>query len=121
MKPNIALIGFMGTGKTAVGRILAKKLNLEFVETDTIIEEKTGQSIPQIFTASGETGFRELEIEVTKEVAKKQHTVIACGGGLVLNRINIDRLRQDAVIVNLTASPTVTLNVSRTRSDRDRY
>jgi shikimate kinase len=109
MKPNIALSGFMGTGKTAVGRILAKKLNLEFVETDTIIEEKTGQSIPQIFTASGETGFRELEIEVTKEIAKKQHTVIACGGGLVLNRINIDRLRQDAVIVNLTASPTVTL------------
>lgn len=109
MKTNIALVGFMGTGKTAVGQILAKKLRLKFIETDAVIEKKTGKSIPQIFNEIGETGFRELEIEVTKEVSRKQHTVIACGGGLVLNRINIDRLRQSAVIVNLTASPATTL------------
>ena len=108
MKTNIALVGFMGTGKTAVGRILAKKLNLDFIETDTLIETKTGKSIPQIFTDIGETGFRELEIEVTKELTTKIHSVIACGGGLVLNRINIDRLRQGAIIINLTASPVTT-------------
>ncbi len=109
MKNNIALIGFMGTGKTAVGRILAKKLKLEFIETDSVIENKTGQTIPQIFTDQGEMGFRELEIQAVKEIAYKQHAVIACGGGLVLNWINIDRLRQNAVVVNLTASPLVTL------------
>jgi shikimate kinase len=109
MKTNIALIGFMGTGKTAVGQILAKKLELKFIETDTMIERKAGKSIPQIFTDLGETGFRELEIEVTKEIANKQHSVIACGGGLVLNRINIDRLRQTSVMVYLSATPKATL------------
>ena len=109
MKSNIALIGFMGTGKTVVGQILAKKLKLKFIETDTMIEEKAYKSIPQIFTDMGEIGFRELEIEVTREIAQKRYSVIACGGGLVLNRINIDRLRQGAVIVNLTATPQATL------------
>jgi shikimate kinase len=109
MKTNIALIGFMGTGKTAVGQILAKKLELKFIETDTMIERKAGKSIPQIFTDLGETGFRELEIEVIKEIANKQHSVIACGGGLVLNRINIDRLRQTSVMVYLSATPKATL------------
>jgi shikimate kinase len=109
MKTNIALIGFMGSGKTAVGQILARKLELKFIETDTMIEKKTGKSIPQIFTDLGETGFRELEIEITKEIANKQHSVIACGGGLVLNRINIDRLRQTSVMVYLSATPGATL------------
>ena len=109
MKTNIALIGFMGTGKTAVGQILARKLKLKFIETDTLIEATAGKSIPQIFTDVGEIGFRELEIDITKTIARKRRSVIACGGGLVLNRINVDRLRQGAVIVHLTASPAITL------------
>ncbi len=109
MKTNIALIGFMGSGKTEVGQILAKKLKLKFIEIDTMIEKKAGVNIPQIFTDMGETGFRELEIEVTKETATKKHSVIACGGGLVLNRINIDRLRQTSVMVYLSATPKATL------------
>ncbi len=107
MKNNIALIGFMGTGKTAVGQLLAEKLGRKFVELDSLVEQKAGKSIPEIFQQNGETTFRELEIEVTKEVANQQNVIIICGGGLVLNQINIDRLREDAITVYLTASPSV--------------
>ena len=109
MKNNVALIGFMGTGKTAVGQVLAEKLCRIFVELDSLIELKAGKSIPEIFQQDGEIAFRELEIEVTREIAKEQYSVIACGGGIVLNRINIDRLRESSRIVYLTASPGVVL------------
>ena len=109
MKTNIALIGFMGTGKTTVGRVLAEKLRRSFVELDSLVEQKAGKSIPDIFQQDGETAFRELEIEVTKEVSKDKNLVIACGGGLVLNKINIDCLRESARVVYLTASPKVIL------------
>ena len=106
---NIALIGFMGTGKTAVGQVLANKLGLKFIELDSLIERKAGKSTPEIFQQDGETAFRELEIEVTKEIAREKGSVIACGGGLVLNKINIDRLRENSIIVYLTSSPRVIL------------
>ena len=109
MKSSIALIGFMGVGKTVVGKFLAKELNREFVELDSLIERKAGKPIPEIFEQDGEVAFRELEIEVIKEVAGNKNQVIACGGGIVLNKINIDRLRKDSVIVYLTASPSVIL------------
>jgi len=109
MKTNVALIGFMGMGKTAVGQALAKKLNKEFVELDSLIEHKAGKSIPEIFQQDGEIAFRELEIEVTKEVTKGKNLIIACGGGVVLNKINIDRLRNESRIVYLTASPRIIL------------
>ena len=109
METNIALIGFMGTGKTAVGQLLAKKLGSRFFELDLLIEQKAGKSIPDIFQQDGEVAFRELEIEVTKEVSKDKNLVIACGGGIILNKINIDRLRQQSRIVYLTASPGVIL------------
>ena len=115
MKTGIALIGFMGTGKTAVGQVLAEKLHREFVEMDSLIEQKAGKSIPEIFRQDGEVRFRELEIEVTREVAEKKNAVIACGGGIVLNKINIDRLKKECIIVYLTASPGVILR--RTAGD----
>lgn len=109
MKTNVALIGFMGVGKTVVGKVLAEKLNRKFVELDSLIERKADKSIPDIFQEDGEIAFRELEIEVTKEVSQKERMIIACGGGIVLNQINSDRLRQKSVIVYLTASPEVIL------------
>ena len=109
MKTSIALIGFMGTGKTAVGKALAKRLDKEFVELDSLIEQKAGKTIPEIFNQDGEVTFRELEIEVTREVAERKNAVIACGGGVVLNEINIERLRKGCIIVYLTASPRVIL------------
>ncbi len=109
MKTNIALIGFMGTGKTVVGQLLAKKLGRKFIELDSLIEQRAGKSILEIFQQGGEIVFRELEIEFTKKVAGEKYSVIACGGGIVLNKINIDRLRESSRIVYLTASPKVIL------------
>ncbi len=117
MKSNLALIGFMGTGKTAVGKVLAEKLNKDFIELDELIERKAGKTIPEIFAQEGEIAFRELEIEATRKAAEKKNKVIACGGGVVLNQINIDRLRKHSVIVYLTASPEVILK--RTSSDKN--
>jgi shikimate kinase len=115
MRTNIALIGFMGTGKSAVGKALAEKLGLKFVEMDLLIEEMAGKPIPDIFQQNGEITFRELEIEVTKRVAKKTGQVIACGGGMVLNKINVDRLRETSRMVYLKASPRKILE--RTSAD----
>ncbi len=115
MKTGIALIGFMGTGKTVVGRLLADKTGREFIELDAVIEEEAGRSIPEIFRTEGEIGFREREIEAVKLASGKKRVVIACGGGVVLNKINIDRLRQECTIVCLTASAAVILE--RTSAD----
>jgi shikimate kinase len=117
MKTSVALIGFMGTGKTVVGRSLAARLGKEFIEMDALIEKKAGKSIPEIFRQEGEIGFREMEIEVTQEIAGKKNAVIACGGGIVLNTINIDRLRRECVVICLTASPAVILK--RTSPDKE--
>ena len=118
MKSSIALIGFMATGKTAAGKVLAEKLGKEFIELDSLIARKAGKTIPEIFQQDGEITFRELEIETTKEVATKKNTVIACGGGIVLNKINIDRLKPECLIVYLTASPAAILK--RTAGDEYR-
>ena len=115
MKRNIALTGFMGSGKSAVGKVLAGRLGRRFVELDDVIEEMAGKSIPDIFRQDGEIAFRELEIEATGRVSKGSDLVIACGGGIVLNMINIDRLRETSRIVYLTASPGAVLR--RTRAD----
>jgi shikimate kinase len=117
MKSGIALIGFMGTGKTVVGKILAGKLGKEFIELDALIEKKAGKSIPAVFHDDGEIAFRELEINAVRQISGKKNVVIACGGGVVLNKINIDRLKQESVIVCLAASPSVVLK--RTSTDKD--
>jgi shikimate kinase len=115
MKTSVALIGFMGVGKSAVAKILADKLNKKLVEVDSEIVNKSGKSIVQIFD-EGEIAFRELEIEAVKKISEGKNQVISCGGGVVLNKINIDRLKQDSVIIWLTATPRVILE--RTRLDK---
>jgi shikimate kinase len=105
LKTSIALIGFMGAGKTAIGKVLAERLGKKLVEVDSLIVSQTGKSIPQIFQEDGEITFREIEIKVIKEIASGKNQVIDCGGGVVLNRINVDRLKKEAVIVWLKASP----------------
>ncbi|MEE8582701.1 MAG: shikimate kinase [Dehalococcoidales bacterium] len=109
MKTNIALIGFMAAGKTAVARQLAQRLDKKLVELDALIEQRAGKTVARIFAEDGETAFREWEIALIKEVAVARNQVIATGGGIVLNTINVDRLRQGGVIVYLEASPTAIL------------
>jgi shikimate kinase len=117
VKTSIALIGFMGTGKTVVGKLLAEKLNKRFLELDAYIEKKAGKSINEIFK-QGEIAFRELEIDAVKDIFVRENQVVACGGGVVLNRINIDRLKQNALICYLTATPLVIMK--RTMEDSKR-
>jgi shikimate kinase len=115
-KTNIALIGFMGTGKSSVGRVLAKRLGRKFIELDTIIEKNAGKSIPEIFQQNGEIGFRELEIQAVKGIAAEKNAIIACGGGVILNKINIDRLKEGGIIIYLTAAPSIIIR----RTSRDK-
>ncbi len=97
--------------------MLAGKLDKTFIELDALIEQKAGKAIPEIFEQDGEIAFRELEVEATGDAAEKENAVIACGGGVVLNQINIDRLRKQGVIVHLRASPEAILR--RTLSDKN--
>ncbi len=115
MKSNIALIGFMGTGKTVVGRRLATATGKDFLELDAVIAERASRSIPDIFRLEGEAGFRRRETAAVTEVAGRENTVIACGGGVILSKINIVSLRENSRIVLLTASRNVILK--RTRRD----
>lgn len=104
MKTNIALIGFMGTGKTTIAKAIAEKLGKTAIEMDVLIEQKAGKSITDIFKDDGEIAFRQFEIDVTREISERDNQVIACGGGIVLNRINIDRLKRKTILVLLTVS-----------------
>ncbi|HUX99241.1 MAG TPA: shikimate kinase [Candidatus Deferrimicrobium sp.] len=108
-KPNIALIGFMGTGKSIIGARLAEILKKKFIEMDDLIVQLAGKSIPNIFAEDGEIRFREYEIQMCKEVSKRKDVVIACGGGVVLNKINIDYLKQSSIVICLKTSPEVIL------------
>ena len=116
MKSNIALIGFMGSGKSTVGKRLARRLGREFVELDRLIEERAGKSIAEIFRERGEGGFRELEEELIKGVSESMYdAVIACGGGAIVRPANVDRLRQSSHIVYLEVE-TATLQDRLARS-----
>jgi len=105
-KNSIALIGFMATGKTTIGKALADKLgnDYNFIETDQIIIEDAGKSIPEIFTEDGEIRFREYEIAACKKASQLKNAVISCGGGVVLNKINIDYLKKNSYIVLLKST-----------------
>ena len=96
----------MATGKTAVGRALAKYLGKEyiFVETDEIVIKEASKSIPRIFKEEGENVFREYEISACEKASRLSKAVISCGGGVVLNEVNITNLRKNCHIVLLTAS-----------------
>ncbi len=105
-KDSIALIGFMATGKTTVGKTLVKRLGNEYrlIETDQLIIQDFGKSIPEIFAEDGEDKFREYEISVYEKVSKLNKVVISCGGGVILNPKNIVNLRTNCHIILLNAS-----------------
>jgi len=101
---NIALIGFMAVGKSAVGRILAKRLGRRFVDLDRLIEKSTGMKVREIFAQMGEAYFRELEKQTLAQVLAKHGQVIATGGGVVLDDDNLALLREQTLLVGLSAS-----------------
>ena len=101
---NIALTGFMGCGKTAVGRVVAKVSGFEFLDTDQLIEDHVGMSIPRIFQEHGEDAFRRYERDVVKLLANRKNTVIATGGGLLVDHSNMDTMKKYSMVFCLWAS-----------------
>mgnify|MGYP001080117682 CR=1 FL=1 len=115
---NIYLVGFMGTGKTTVGKILAKKLNKKFIETDEVIEKKEKKKIVDIFREYGEPYFRRLEKELIKKISKKKDLIVSCGGGLICNEENLKILKETGIVFNLSASVKTIYNRTKNSSSR---
>ena len=118
MKRNIVLIGFMGTGKTSIGKMLATKLGCAFVDLDHKIEHDSSMSIPEIFATHGESHFRELERQAVKEVAQRQGIVIATGGGTIKDPDNMQQLKRNGIIICLTANIDEILLRTEQKGDR---
>jgi shikimate kinase len=115
---NIILVGPMGSGKSAVGRMLADRLNLTLLDSDTEIEARTGVDVPYIFEREGEAGFRARETEVLDEITRREGVVVATGGGAVLDPLTRERLRARGRVVYLRTS--VDQQLARTRRTAQR-
>jgi len=102
-KRNIILCGFMATGKSSVGKRLAAKLHYRFLDMDSLIEEETGMTIPQIFSTQGEPAFRALESRMVERIAGWSGYVVATGGGTIVNPQNLETLKRCGVVISLTA------------------
>jgi shikimate kinase len=104
---NVVLIGFMGSGKSSIGRLAAKALGYQFVDTDQLIVERSGRQISEIFAEDGEEAFRELETAVIRSLVHLNRSVISTGGGAVIRAVNREMLRHAGFVVCLTASEDV--------------
>lgn len=97
----------MGSGKSTIGKLLAKKLNVQFIDTDEVLESRTGVSVSTIFEIEGEQGFRERESKLIKELQSSKESVIATGGGAILDPVNRHSLNQTGFVVYLKAELSV--------------
>lgn len=116
--PSVFLVGPMGAGKTTIGRLLAKQLGREFVDSDWYVEWQTGADIPWIFAKEGEAGFRERETRAIDELTQRQQIVLATGGGAVMSAENREFLHQRGIVIYLNAP--VDIQMSRTAKDKSR-
>ena len=116
---NIVLSGFMGSGKTTVGRRLAAALDMQFVDMDLYIEKKTGMTVKEIFAEYGELHFRALETETVKELAQSNHSVIATGGGTLMQPQNVEGFHQGGGTIYYLGVPLAALQ-ERLKNDKRR-
>lgn len=107
---NIVLVGFMGSGKTTVGKLVSEQTGMPLVDMDTIIEERAGKTINEIFAVDGEPHFRRLERELVQELAAGQNQIISTGGGIVLNPDNIADFEKTGLVVCLLADAETVLD-----------
>ncbi len=106
---NIYLVGFMGTGKTVAGKEVAGQLDRNFLDLDSLIEEAQNKKIARIFAEDGEPYFRKAEKQILKKVSAGINLVVACGGGIVLDKENIQIMKQTGIMICLTSRPEVIL------------
>ena len=118
MKRNIIITGFMGTGKSVVAKELARKLKMEYIDTDQVIEGRQGLTIADIFAGHGENIFREQENKLVKELSQKENIVIATGGETLLSSDNARMLGQTGEIVCLYADSRTIYNRVKRKNDR---
>ncbi|MDG2252428.1 MAG: shikimate kinase [Methylophilaceae bacterium] len=115
---NIYLVGLMGSGKTTVGKLASKKLGKSFIDSDHLIEERTGVRVPLIFEYEGEEGFRKRETKVLEELVTMKNIILATGGGIILEEINQKLLVKNGLVIYLKAD--YDLLASRLKSDLTR-
>lgn len=115
---NLYLVGFMGTGKTTVGRALAQRLGMRMIDVDAEIERREGMTVPEIFKQRGEPAFREMEREFITAGHPTTDCIVSCGGGLVVQPGMIEELRRRGIVVCLTARPETIL--ARTQGNKNR-
>ena len=115
---NIVLVGFMGTGKTSTGKVLAQRLGKAFIDMDSRIEDEQGTTIPKIFETKGEAYFRQLEKELAKKLSERANAVISTGGGTIKDPENVALLKKSGLIVCLTATPEVILERTGRKGER---
>ena len=118
MKDNVILTGFMGTGKTSLGKLLATRLGRPFVDIDKKIEDEAHLSIPEIFERFGEAHFRELEKVAVKDLSERRGLVIATGGGTIKDEENLQLLKSSGVMICLTTEPEEIFNRTARRGER---
>ena len=118
MKGNVILTGFMGTGKTSLGKMLATKLGRPFFDIDKKIEDEAHLSIPKIFERFGEEHFRELERVAVKELSERRGLVISTGGGTIKDAENLRLLKNSGVMICLTTEPEEIFNRTARRGER---
>ena len=118
IKMNIFLIGYRGTGKTTLGKLIASNKKMPFIDLDELIVKNVGNPIPQIFATEGEAKFRDYESNALKEVCEKQNQIISCGGGIITREENISLLKKNGFVVLLKASPETIYN--RIYNDKNR-
>lgn len=115
---NLALIGFMGTGKSTVGHVAALQLGFDYLDTDRRIESRAGRAVAEIFAHDGEAAFREFERQVVRELEERDRTVIATGGGLGANPEHLASLKSHALVVCLWTTAEVIWERVRHQSHR---
>ncbi|ODP98531.1 MULTISPECIES: shikimate kinase AroK [Salinivibrio] len=117
-KRNIFLVGPMGAGKSTIGRHLAQQLHMEFYDSDSVIEDRTGADIAWVFDVEGEEGFRQREENVINDLTEKQGIVLATGGGSIMSKESRNRLSARGVVVYLET--TIEKQLARTQRDKKR-
>lgn len=118
MADNIILVGFMGTGKTAVSKQLAKKLDWQQIDIDDLIEETANKKISDIFAENGEQYFRDLETEALRRIISLKNHIVSTGGGAVLREENMKIMKQAGVVICLSAEPEIIYDRVKTASHR---